>query len=346
QIGISRTFHEAQRRPESWVVETAPGVEVGQLMRPLDSAGLYVPGGRATYPTVMQILAVPAAVAGVPRIVACTPPHSESNGEIGPPDVVLAAAALAGVHEVYRIGGPAAVAALAYGTETVAKVDKILGPGNVYVQAAKLLVFGEVGIDQIAGPSEVLILADETANPVHVAADLLAQAEHDPKAAVVLVTWSRSLAEATQREVERQLALAPRREVIAEALASFGLIVVTKNELEAIAFTNDYAPEHLEVLTSTPRELLPKLKHAGSIFLGDYAPVAVGDYASGSNHVLPTGQAARFFSPVSVESYLKASQFQMLTKQGLEGLSEIITTLAELEGLPAHAASVRVRFEG
>jgi histidinol dehydrogenase len=344
QIAISRRFHEAQRRPEQWEVETAPGVHVGQRSLPIDSVGLYVPGGRASYPTVMQILAVPASVAGVDSVVAATPPAVSSDGSPGPRDEVLAAAALSGVRHVYRMGGPAAIAALAYGTESVDPVHKIVGPGNIYVQAAKLLVFGDVAIDQVAGPSEVLVLADESANPTHVAADLLAQAEHDPQAAAVLVTWSRPLAEATLAEVERQLPLTPRCEIVAHALAAFGMIIVARSEAEAVAFSNDYAPEHLEVLTARPSDLLPRLRHAGSVFLGGYAPVAVGDYASGSNHVLPTGQGARFFSPVSVDTYLKTSQYQTVSREGLRHLSDIITTLAEIEGLPAHAASVRVRL--
>lgn len=340
QIKLSKKFHTEQynRIDKEWEIETAPGVRLGQKRTPIEAAGLYVPGGTAPYPTVMQILAVPAKIAGVSRIVGVTPPRGK-NYE------VIVAAAEAGVDELYRVGGVAAVAALAYGTETIKPVDKIVGPGNIYVTASKILVFGDVGIDMPAGPSEAIILADADADPRYCAADILARAEHDVNAAGVLVTWSKELAEKTRAEIIRQLPTLSRYEIITQSLGRYSAIVVTASKEEAIAFTNEYAPEHLEVLTKNPYNFLPKLTNAGSIFLGYYTPVPVGDYASGTNHVLPTGGWAKMFSPVGVETYMKVSEFQSVTKEGLETLAPIIDVISEVEGLDAHWNTVEQRLQ-
>src|SRR3989344_3898743 len=294
QIGLSRRFHEAQRARinTQWEVETIPGVRLGQKRTPIDSVGLYVPGGTAPYPTVMQILAVPAKLAGVKRIVGVTPPRGKNHE-------VIVAAKEAGVDKLYRIGGVAAIAALAYGTETIEPVDKIVGPGNKYVTAAKMAVFGDVGIDMPAGPSEVLILADEKANPAFCAADILSAAEHDPNAAGVLVTWSKKIAQETQREIAKQRALLPRKDIIDQSLGRHSAIILVSNKKEAVAFANEYAPEHLEIMTARPRDIAKGVINAGSIFVGNYASKALGDYATGANHVLPTGGGARAFSPVA-----------------------------------------------
>lgn len=337
QIGWSTRFHTAQKTEKQWLMELEQGVLAGQITRPLASVGLYVPGGRASYPSVAQILAVPAQVAGVPRICLFTPPGNMTAE-------VIAAAHLAGAHELYRIGGVAAVAAAAYGTQTVAPVDKIVGPGNIYVQAAKLAVFGQVAIDMPAGPSEVLIIADETARPEWCAADLLAQAEHDPDAAAVLVTHVPALAEATRQEVLRQTAAAPRREIIEQALQRYAAILLTADLAQSVAVANAYAAEHLQLMVADPFGLLPRVEHAGSVFLGHHAPVAVGDYASGVNHTLPTGAWARMFSPIGVETFQKKMEFEYLTPAGLARLKHIVYRLAAVEGLPAHGAAVGIRF--
>src|SRR3989344_3763797 len=340
QIKLTQRFSRAQleKLSLSWKMETVPGVVVGQKTTPITSAGLYVPGGLAPYPTVMQILAVAAKIAGVKRIVAVTPPR-KNNYE------VIVAANEAGVTELYRVGGVAAIAALTYGTETIKPVDKIVGPGNIYVTAAKMLVFGDVAIDMPAGPSEAIILADEGANPAYCAADILARAEHDPNAAGVLVTWSKSIAAETVKEIARQLPTLSRVDVIKKSLAKYSAIVIAKNEKGAIDFTNEYAPEHLEVLTKDPYKILPKIKNAGSIFLGYYTPVPVGDYASGTNHVLPTGGMAKMFSPVGVETFMKTSEFQSVTKEGLRSLSSIIDVISEVEGLDAHWNTIEQRLQ-
>lgn len=340
QIQLSQRFHREQfkRIDMQWEIETIPGVRVGQKRTPIKSAGLYVPGGTAPYPTVMQILSVPAKIAAVERIVAVTPPRGK-NYEI------IIAAKEAGVNELYRVGGVAGVAALAYGTETIKPVDKIVGPGNIYVTASKILVFGEVGIDMPAGPSEAIILADPQTNPAYCAADILARAEHDPNAAGVLVTWSKEVAEKTRAEIVRQLPTLSRREIIKQSLARYSAIIVARDEGEAVEFTNEYAPEHLEVLTKNPYDILPKLTNAGSIFLGYYSPVPVGDYASGTNHVLPTGGWAKMFSPVGVETFMKVSEFQSVTREGLESLAPIIDVMSEVEGLDAHWNTIEQRLE-
>ena len=340
QIVLSQKFHNEQMRKldTQWEIETIPGVTLGQKRTPIESAGLYVPGGTAPYPTVMQILAVPANIAGVKRIVGVTPPRGK-NYE------VIIAAKEAGVNELYRVGGVAAIAALAYGTETIKRVDKIVGPGNIYVTASKILVFGDVGIDMPAGPSEAIILADPEADPAYCAADILARTEHDANAAGVLVTWSKILAEKTRTEIARQLPLLSRGNIIKQSLSRYSAIIVTQSEKEAIAFTNEYAPEHLEVLTKKPFDLLPKLTNAGSIFLGYYTPVPVGDYASGTNHVLPTGGWAKTFSPVGVETYMKITEFQSVTRNGLESLAPIIDVISEVEGLDAHWNTIEQRLK-
>lgn len=338
EIDATRRFHQAQVEGAARLVPMGEGILAGWVTRPLDVAGLYVPGGRASYPTVMQILAVPAQVAGVERVVACTPLRDENAA-------VIVAADLAGVTDLYRIGGVQAIAAMAYGTETVPRVDKIVGPGNVYVMAAKLAVYGQVSIDMLAGPSEVLIVADEGANPTFIAADLLAQAEHDPSAACLLLTPSESLANAVAAEIRTQLATAVRRGIAEQALADNSALIITADLDAAIAFSNEYAPEHLEIMTRQPWAVLDRIRHAGSIFLGDYTPVAAGDYATGTNNTLPTGGWARMASGVSVNTFTKKSEFQYLTRDGLASLASTISTIAEVEGLLAHAESVQVRLQ-
>ncbi|OGH14925.1 MAG: histidinol dehydrogenase [Candidatus Levybacteria bacterium RIFCSPLOWO2_02_FULL_37_10] len=340
QIALSRKFHHAQESqiPRQWEVETIPGVRLGQKKTAIDSVGLYVPGGTAPYPTVMQILAVPAKIAGVERIVGVTPPRGK-NYE------VIVAAEEAGVDELYRVGGVAAIAALAYGTETIKPVDKIVGPGNKYVTAAKLSVFGDVGIDMPAGPSEVLILADEEANPAYCAADMLSAAEHDPNAAGVLVTWSKKLAEETQKEIARQLPSLSRQHIIKQSLSKYSAIILVQNKDEAIEFANEYAPEHLEIMTGDCESLVDEIRNAGSIFLGEFGSKALGDYATGANHVLPTGGGAKMFSPIGVETFMKTSEVQYVTEEGLRTLAEIMKPIVEVENLDAHWNSVAQRLE-
>lgn len=340
QIELSKRFHEAQLRhvDMQWVEETSPGVKLGQKRMPIPSAGLYVPGGTAPYPTVMQILVVPAKLAGVERIVGVTPPRGK-NYE------VIVAAQEAGVDELYRIGGVAAIAALAYGTETIKPVNKIVGPGNQYVTAAKVAVFGDVGIDMPAGPSEVVILADEDANPAFCAADILSATEHSPHAAGVLVTWSRKVAQETQREVAEQTSFLSRKDIIAQSLAGYSAIIVVSNEDEAVRFANEYGPEHLEVMTKNPESLVDRLTNAGSIFLGYETSKALGDYATGANHVLPTGAGAKVFSPVGVETFMKLSQIQQVTREGLEDLAKIMKPIVDVEGLDGHWNSINQRLQ-
>lgn len=344
QIELSRAFHTKQKElvdMQNFEMESIPGVIVGQKLTPLDSAGLCVPAGLAPLPTVMQILGVTAKAAGVGRVIACFPPRR-------PCYEMLIAADLAGVDEIYRVGGIAGVAAMAYGTESIQPVDIIAGPGSVYVQAAKSIVSSrrKVAIDMIAGPSEAIILADETANPQFVAADILARCEHSPDASGVLVTHVASLAEETKREIEKQFKNLKRQEILEKSLANYSALVITESLEDSIALTNDYSPEHLEVMCNDPKSLLPKLRHAGSIFLGDYAPVAVGDYASGTNHVLPTGDEPKRNSPVAVDTFMKKNEYQYLTKEGLQTLTDdILEPLArQVEGLDAHAESAQIRF--
>jgi len=337
QISYSKKFQEAQLKEKKWQMEISPGVSAGQIIKPIESVGLYVPGGTATYPTVMQILAIAAKVAGVKRIVACTPNPSPS---------VLVAADLAGVDEVYRIGGIQAIAAMAYGTETIKPVKKIAGPGNIYVTAAKILVSGEVAIDMPAGPSEILIIADETANPRFLALDMLAQAEHDKNASCVLVTDSARLADETDKEIEKQKDELPRKEIIEESLKRNGAIILTECLDNAIEFSNLYAPEHLLIATKNDEGILKMIESAGSVYLGDYSPVAAGDYASGVNHVLPTAGFAKMYSAVGIDTFIKKIEFERITKAALQRLNnEIVQKIAKLEGLDAHAKSVEIRLE-
>ena len=336
------TFHRAQLEREMWAIEVMPGVLAGRMVRPLEAVGCYVPGREATYPSSVLMTILPAKVAGVKRVYACTPP---SEGMVANP-ATLVAADIAGCDAVFKVGGPWGVASFAYGTETVPKVDKIVGPGNKYVTAAKMAVFGVVDIDSPAGPSEVLILADGTANPEWLAIDFLSQIEHDKDAAAVLVTPDAKLAEATAAAINQRLETVPRRETVVSALESNSAVLVADSMGQAIEFTNEYAAEHLEVVTEEPMSVLPRLRHAGSIFLGPYAPVPVGDYASGTNHVLPTGQCARMFSGLSVDDFVKRPTFQLVSKEGLEALAPAVLTLAQAEGLPLHAETIRVRLGG
>jgi len=337
QISYSKKFQEAQLKERKWQMEISPGVMAGQIIKPIESVGLYIPGGTATYPTVMQILAVAAKAAGVKRIIACTP---------NPSPAVLAAADLAGVDEVYRIGGIQAIAAMAYGTETIKPVKKISGPGNIYVTAAKILVSGEVAIDMPAGPSEILIIADETSNPRFLASDMLAQAEHDKNASCVLVTSSRRIADSTIEEIKKQKKNLTRQKILNESLNKNGAVIITKNIGEAIKFSNLYAPEHLLIATKNEEEILERIESAGSVYLGNYSPVAIGDYASGVNHVLPTAQFAKMYSAVGIDTFIKKIEFERITKTALQRLNnEIVQKIAKLEGLDAHAKSVEIRFE-
>ncbi|MCL6622204.1 MAG: histidinol dehydrogenase [Syntrophobacterales bacterium] len=333
-------FHAAQREREIQALEVAPGILAGRLIRPLERVGCYIPGGLASYPSSALMTILPAKVAGVEEIIACTPP----GPELAVNPATLAAAHLAGATRIFKIGGPWAIGSLAYGTELVPKVDKIVGPGNKWVTAAKLLVFGEVNIDSPAGPSEALILADDSAEPRYVAADFLSQIEHDADAAAVLVTTHEPLARRVVEILAAELPSLPRREILEAALAGACAFLVARDLEEAMEFTNAYAAEHLQILTREPFALLPRIRHAGSIFLGAYAPVPVGDYASGTNHVLPTGGCARRFSGLSVDDFLKKPTFQHLTREGLAALKDTVILLAEAEGLPLHARAVAERF--
>lgn len=331
-------FHKAQI-PEEWFVEVEQGVMAGQVIRPLDSVGCYIPGGRAVYPSTILMTVIPAKIAGVSRIICCTPPQPDGNIK----DVVLAAAKVAGATEIYRVGGAQAVAAMAYGTETIPVVDKIVGPGNIFVTAAKKLVYGDVDIDFPAGPSEVLIIADETGNPDYIAMDMMAQAEHDPNAACVLVTTSKSIATKVDRSIKELVNRMQRSEIIIESLEKYGIIAIAESIDEAVNFSNDYAPEHLIIMTKDPEVVLNDIKNAGSIFLGELTPVSAGDYGSGTNHVLPTSGCAKMYSGLSADSFIKKPTVQRLSDKGVLNLNEMVTTLAEYEGLYAHAESFKKR---
>lgn len=333
-----QAFYE-RSRPNSWFVTGTAGEITGQLYLPLARVGIYVPGGRAAYPSSVLMTAVPAVVAGVEEIVMVTPPGPD--GRVNP--FVLVAADIAGVTEIYRVGGAQAIAALAYGTASIPKVDKIVGPGNAYVATAKRLVYGRVDIDMVAGPSEVAVVADGSARPEWVAADLLAQAEHDPLARAVLLTPSFELAWNVSREVEAQLASLPRAEIAREALARNGAAVTTSDLEEAMALANELAPEHLELLLADPWAWLSRVKNAGAVFLGGYTPESVGDYHAGPSHVLPTGGTARFFSPLGVEDFLKRTSLVAYNRESLARATTAITTLARTEGLEAHARAVEIR---
>ena len=335
-----RTFHEKQLRP-SWMTTEENGTILGQKITPLDSVGVYVPGGTAAYPSSVLMNVIPAKVAGVKRIVMVSPP--DSDGKL--PAAVLVAAKEAGVKEIYKVGGAQAIAALAYGTESITSVDKITGPGNIFVALAKREVFGDVDIDMIAGPSEIAILADETARADEVAADLLSQAEHDPQACSVLVTPSMELAEKVSEEVEKQLALLPRREIAARSIADFGVIYVTTDLDEAVETVNQLAPEHLEIITENAMELLGRIRHAGAIFVGRYSSEPVGDYFAGPNHVLPTNGTARFSSPLNVDDFLKKSSVIVYSERALKGNGAKIAAFARAEGLEAHARAVEIRLK-
>lgn len=334
-------FHR-QQVPKSWVHFGENEVVLGKRYTPVDRAGIYVPGGQASYPSTVIMNAIPAKVAKVPRIVMMTPP----GGEAGISPAVLVAAQEAGVEEIYRVGGAQAIAALAYGTETIPKVDVITGPGNIYVTLAKKLVYGTVGIDSLAGPSEVLIIADKSANPVYVAADMLAQAEHDQMAASILLTDDSVLARKVVDEVERQLVDHPRRLLTEKAIAHYGLVVVVESLDVAAELSNEFAPEHLELEVTDPWGLLNKIRHAGAIFLGSSTPEAVGDYLAGPNHTLPTSGAARYTSALTVETFLKHSSLVQYSQTALEKVASAIDVLATAEGLYSHAESVRLRMRG
>lgn len=335
-----RSFHEKQLRP-SWMTTEENGTILGQKITPLDSVGVYVPGGTAAYPSSVLMNVVPAKVAGVDRIVMVSPPGK--NGKI--PAAVLVAADMAGVKEIYKIGGAQAVAALAYGTESIKSVDKITGPGNIYVALAKREVYGDVDIDMIAGPSEITILADETARASEVAADLLSQAEHDERACSILVTTSEKLAHEVAEEVERQLAVLPRREIAAKSLEHYGAIYLVRDMDEAVETINQIAPEHLEMMTENAMELLGRIKHAGAIFIGRYSSEPVGDYFAGTNHVLPTNGTARFSSPLNVEDFQKKSSIIAYSESAFKKNGEKIAAFARLEGLEAHARAIETRFK-
>ena len=334
-------FHKAQLEREMWSIEVRDGILAGRITRAMDIVGCYIPGGIAAYPSSILMTVLPAKVAGVGEIVAVTPP---SKG-MGATPATLVASDIAGCDRIFKVGGPWGVAGLAYGTETMPRVDKIVGPGNKYVTAAKMLVYGQVDIDSPAGPSEALILADDTGDPEWIAVDFLSQIEHDPDSAAVLVTTSEGLAQSVCDIIHREYDDLPRKEVFESSLAKHSYVLIAKDMEQAIDFTNEYAAEHLQILTHDPFITLNKIKHAGSIFMGPYAPVPVGDYASGTNHVLPTGQCARMFSGLSVDDFIKKPTFQYLSKKGLADLKDTVITLAEAEGLPIHARAVRARFK-
>lgn len=332
-------FHTRQKQ-QSFIDAKENGVIMGQRIRGLKRVGLYVPGGTAAYPSSVLMNAIPAKIAGVGEIVMVTPPLK--NGKANPD--ILVAAALCGVDRVFLLGGAQAVAALAYGTESVPKVDKIVGPGNIFVATAKKLLFGEVDIDMIAGPSEILILADETANPSYLAADLMSQAEHDRLASAILITTSEWVAQETIKELAEQVRTLSRKEIIEESLANYGAIFICDTVEQAVDMANDLAPEHLEVMMKDPMQYIGRLDNAGSVFLGQYSPEPLGDYYAGPNHVLPTSGTARFFSPLGVDAFIKKSSYICYTEQALCEAKDDIILLAEKERLTAHANSIRIRF--
>jgi len=334
-------FHRAQMEREMWLTDIAEGIMAGRMITPLEKVGAYIPGGRAVYPSSILMTILPAKVAGVKQIIACTPP---GQGMALDP-VTLVAADISGPVRIFKVGGPWAIAAMAYGTETIPKVHKIVGPGNRYVTAAKMAVFGEVNIDSPAGPSEGMVLADQTGNADLIAIDLLSQAEHDPDSAAVLVTDSNELGTRVCETINETLPRVSRKEILHESLGRHSCILIAKHMDQAIDFVNEYAPEHLEIMTQEPFTVLKKIRNAGSIFLGPFSPIAAGDYASGTNHVLPTGQTARMFSGLSVDDFVKKPTFQHLSKEGLSLLKDAVITLAEAEGLPLHAQAVHERFK-
>lgn len=347
-----RRFHEMQKE-ESWMVRdseyrkisgnknTNPAFShalLGQLILPIERVGVYVPGGKASYPSTVLMNVIPAQAAGVKEIAVCVPtPH----GEINP--YVMAAIEMLGIKEAYRIGGAQAIGAMAYGTHAIKRVDKIVGPGNIYVAMAKRMVFGEVDIDMIAGPSEILIIADASANPAFIAADLLSQAEHDELASSVLITDSEILAGDVGREIERQMSKLKRRAIASKSLKNYGAVIITKDIAGAAKFSNDIAPEHLEIMTERPAALLPAIKNAGAIFLDRWTPETLGDYSAGPNHTLPTGGTARFFSPLGVYDFIKRSSLLSFTREGFMKIAGVVEAIADIEGLEAHANTIRIR---
>ncbi|WP_232426552.1 histidinol dehydrogenase [Desulfuromonas soudanensis] len=332
-------FH-AKQKVETWISTTEEDVLLGQMVRPLDRVGIYVPGGKAAYPSSVLMNAVPAKVAGVPEVIMTVP---TPDGVVNPH--VLAAARLAGVDRIFRVGGAQAVAALAYGTESIPRVDKITGPGNIYVATAKKMVFGQVDIDMIAGPSEILVINDGSGDPAHIAADLLSQAEHDELASSILITTDEAFAGKVAAALESQLQALSRQTIARRSIEDFGAIVVAESLDDAIAFSNRIAPEHLELAVANPFEILPRIRHAGAIFMGHHTPEAAGDYLAGPNHTLPTGGTARFFSPLGVDDFIKKSSIVSFSRSGLERLGQEIIHIAELEGLEAHARSVSIRLK-
>lgn len=334
-----RDFH-ARQKQQSWLEPKENGVILGQRIRGLKRVGVYVPGGTAAYPSSVLMNVIPAKIAGVKEIIMVTPPQKDGTAN---PDI-LAAAKIAGVDRVFLMGGAQAVAALAYGTQSVPKVDKIVGPGNIFVATAKKLLYGTVDIDMIAGPSEILIVADKSANPKFLAADLMSQAEHDKMASAILLTTSEETANETAKELSRQMQTLERRDIIEQSLDDFGAIIVCKDISEAVDFANELAPEHLELAVENPMEYIGRVDNAGSVFLGHYSPEPLGDYFAGPNHVLPTSGTARFFSPLSVDSFIKKSSFIYYTEPALSKAKDDIIKLAETEGLTAHANSIKVRF--
>lgn len=334
-----KVYHEKQK-PKSWFDDEENGTILGQRVTAVDSAGLYIPGGKAAYPSSLLMNVIPAQVAGVKKIVVCTPtPDNEPNA------LLLAACHLCGVTDVYKVGGASAIAAMAYGTETIPKVDVITGPGNIFVATAKKMVFGDVNIDMIAGPSEIGVLADDSANANHLAIDLLSQAEHDEMASSILITPSQKLADAVKIELEAWLLKLPRQEIARKSIQERGAIIVTQTMEEAIDLMNEIAPEHLEVATNSPFELLPLIKHAGAIFLGHYTPEAIGDYVAGPNHTLPTGGTAKFYSPLGVENFMKKTSIIAFSKKAINEIGHECALIAKTEGLTAHEESIRVRLD-
>ncbi len=336
-IANVRRYHEEQK-PKSWLTYREEGSLLGQSVLPLDRVGLYVPGGTAAYPSSVVMNAVPAKVAGVQEIIMMCPPR---DGKLNP--YVLLAAKEIGVSKIFKIGGAQAVAAMAFGTDTIPRVDKITGPGNIFVTLAKKAVYGHCDIDMLAGPSEILILADESADPVYTASDMLSQAEHDPLASSIVITTCADLAEKTAAEVEKQLSVLPRKAIAGASIARNGMIVVAEDMEQAIRFANLSAPEHLELLVAQPFQLLPYIRHAGAVFLGAYSPEPLGDYFAGPDHILPTGGTARFYSVLNVETFMKRTSFISYTQLALQNVSEDIIRLAEAEGLQAHANAIRLR---
>jgi len=334
-----KLYHEKQK-PKSWFDDEANGTILGQKVTAVDSAGLYIPGGKAAYPSSLLMNVIPAQVAGVENIVVCTPtPDNEPN------ELLLAACHLCGVSEVYKVGGASAIAAMAYGTQSIPKVDVITGPGNIFVATAKKMVFGDVNIDMIAGPSEIGILADDSADANHLAIDMLSQAEHDEMASSILITPSQKLADEVKVELENWLLKLPRQEIARKSIEKRGAIIVTSDMDEAISLMNLIAPEHLEVATNSPFELLPFIKHAGAIFLGHNTPEAIGDYVAGPNHTLPTGGTAKFYSPLGVENFMKKTSIVYFSSKGINEIGEECALIANTEGLTAHEESVRVRLK-